>query len=127
MLLCSVLHQQRERCLRGGAVAYRDTVIVLFRRNGEHRDLHRVVRRQRHMCIRDRFQADPSLLLHIVEPVYNTHLRAHDTPEHLVCRLLLEKKKPIRALPHSPSPFSYTPLLIHESTSILVLRPLIVT
>eukprot|EP00658_Telonema_sp_P-2_P022704 TRINITY_DN1907_c0_g1_i4.p1 TRINITY_DN1907_c0_g1~~TRINITY_DN1907_c0_g1_i4.p1 ORF type:complete len:105 (-),score=29.42 TRINITY_DN1907_c0_g1_i4:32-346(-) len=31
-----------------------------------------------------------------------THLRAHETPEHLVCRLLLEKKKkkinPIRYL-----------------------------
>src|SRR5678815_5894212 len=26
-------------------------------------------------------------------PVSYTHLRAHDTPEHLVCRLLLEKKK----------------------------------
>ena len=24
--------------------------------------------------------------------VYYTHLRAHETPEHLVCRLLLEKK-----------------------------------
>eukprot|EP00658_Telonema_sp_P-2_P068841 TRINITY_DN57830_c0_g1_i1.p1 TRINITY_DN57830_c0_g1~~TRINITY_DN57830_c0_g1_i1.p1 ORF type:complete len:120 (+),score=20.87 TRINITY_DN57830_c0_g1_i1:160-519(+) len=23
-----------------------------------------------------------------------THLRAHETPEHIVCRLLLEKKKP---------------------------------
>ena len=23
-----------------------------------------------------------------------THLRAHETPEHLVCRLLLEKKNP---------------------------------
>eukprot|EP00658_Telonema_sp_P-2_P029510 TRINITY_DN22449_c0_g1_i1.p1 TRINITY_DN22449_c0_g1~~TRINITY_DN22449_c0_g1_i1.p1 ORF type:complete len:516 (+),score=72.78 TRINITY_DN22449_c0_g1_i1:154-1701(+) len=28
-----------------------------------------------------------------VEPVSYTHLRAHETPEHLVCRLLLEKKK----------------------------------
>ena len=27
------------------------------------------------------------------EPVSYTHLRAHETPEHLVCRLLLEKKK----------------------------------
>src|SRR5678816_2722376 len=27
-----------------------------------------------------------------VEPVSYTHLRAHETPEHLVCRLLLEKK-----------------------------------
>eukprot|EP00658_Telonema_sp_P-2_P001173 TRINITY_DN10449_c0_g1_i5.p1 TRINITY_DN10449_c0_g1~~TRINITY_DN10449_c0_g1_i5.p1 ORF type:complete len:103 (+),score=18.04 TRINITY_DN10449_c0_g1_i5:120-428(+) len=29
----------------------------------------------------------------IVRPVSYTHLRAHETPEHLVCRLLLEKKK----------------------------------
>ncbi|CZR94615.1 hypothetical protein CDFC105_33727 [Clostridioides difficile] len=29
----------------------------------------------------------------VVVPVSYTHLRAHETPEHLVCRLLLEKKK----------------------------------
>src|SRR5665254_16286 len=29
------------------------------------------------------------------ESVSYTHLRAHETPEHLVCRLLLEKKKNI--------------------------------
>ena len=29
----------------------------------------------------------------IGNPVSYTHLRAHETPEHLVCRLLLEKKK----------------------------------
>eukprot|EP00658_Telonema_sp_P-2_P037356 TRINITY_DN2686_c0_g1_i3.p1 TRINITY_DN2686_c0_g1~~TRINITY_DN2686_c0_g1_i3.p1 ORF type:complete len:102 (-),score=11.02 TRINITY_DN2686_c0_g1_i3:28-333(-) len=29
----------------------------------------------------------------IAVPVSYTHLRAHETPEHLVCRLLLEKKK----------------------------------
>eukprot|EP00658_Telonema_sp_P-2_P034769 TRINITY_DN25376_c0_g1_i2.p2 TRINITY_DN25376_c0_g1~~TRINITY_DN25376_c0_g1_i2.p2 ORF type:complete len:115 (-),score=30.38 TRINITY_DN25376_c0_g1_i2:18-362(-) len=28
-----------------------------------------------------------------MSPVSYTHLRAHETPEHLVCRLLLEKKK----------------------------------
>ena len=28
-----------------------------------------------------------------VIPVSYTHLRAHETPEHLVCRLLLEQKK----------------------------------
>src|SRR5678815_3948138 len=28
----------------------------------------------------------------IYKPVSYTHLRAHETPEHLVCRLLLEKK-----------------------------------
>eukprot|EP00658_Telonema_sp_P-2_P048025 TRINITY_DN36550_c0_g1_i2.p2 TRINITY_DN36550_c0_g1~~TRINITY_DN36550_c0_g1_i2.p2 ORF type:complete len:113 (-),score=24.28 TRINITY_DN36550_c0_g1_i2:49-387(-) len=30
-----------------------------------------------------------------VVAVSYTHLRAHETPEHLVCRLLLEKKKKI--------------------------------
>src|SRR5678815_457837 len=29
----------------------------------------------------------------LYRPVSYTHLRAHETPEHLVCRLLLEKKK----------------------------------
>eukprot|EP00658_Telonema_sp_P-2_P067456 TRINITY_DN5637_c0_g1_i1.p1 TRINITY_DN5637_c0_g1~~TRINITY_DN5637_c0_g1_i1.p1 ORF type:complete len:387 (-),score=99.14 TRINITY_DN5637_c0_g1_i1:62-1222(-) len=29
----------------------------------------------------------------IIDAVSYTHLRAHETPEHLVCRLLLEKKK----------------------------------
>src|SRR5674536_229291 len=34
------------------------------------------------------------LLWYLTEaPVSYTHLRAHETPEHLVCRLLLEKKK----------------------------------
>src|SRR5678816_1811851 len=31
--------------------------------------------------------------VHNTESVSYTHLRAHETPEHLVCRLLLEKKK----------------------------------
>eukprot|EP00658_Telonema_sp_P-2_P074135 TRINITY_DN63315_c0_g1_i1.p2 TRINITY_DN63315_c0_g1~~TRINITY_DN63315_c0_g1_i1.p2 ORF type:complete len:152 (+),score=43.07 TRINITY_DN63315_c0_g1_i1:84-539(+) len=38
------------------------------------------------------------------EAVSYTHLRAHETPEHLVCRLLLEKKKPQCYIP--PSLFS---------------------
>ena len=29
----------------------------------------------------------------VLDTVSYTHLRAHETPEHLVCRLLLEKKK----------------------------------
>eukprot|EP00658_Telonema_sp_P-2_P040774 TRINITY_DN29160_c0_g1_i1.p1 TRINITY_DN29160_c0_g1~~TRINITY_DN29160_c0_g1_i1.p1 ORF type:complete len:116 (+),score=5.79 TRINITY_DN29160_c0_g1_i1:162-509(+) len=32
-------------------------------------------------------------VLYRSRPVSYTHLRAHETPEHLVCRLLLEKKK----------------------------------
>eukprot|EP00658_Telonema_sp_P-2_P044347 TRINITY_DN3220_c0_g1_i10.p1 TRINITY_DN3220_c0_g1~~TRINITY_DN3220_c0_g1_i10.p1 ORF type:complete len:140 (+),score=13.83 TRINITY_DN3220_c0_g1_i10:392-811(+) len=35
------------------------------------------------------------------EPVSYTHLRAHETPEHLVCRLLLEKKKKKIVIPYS--------------------------
>eukprot|EP00658_Telonema_sp_P-2_P014123 TRINITY_DN15351_c0_g1_i6.p1 TRINITY_DN15351_c0_g1~~TRINITY_DN15351_c0_g1_i6.p1 ORF type:complete len:173 (-),score=44.48 TRINITY_DN15351_c0_g1_i6:44-562(-) len=37
------------------------------------------------------FATDP--FANYVVPVSYTHLRAHETPEHLVCRLLLEKKK----------------------------------
>ena len=36
-----------------------------------------------------------------VDAVSYTHLRAHETPEHLVCRLLLEKK-------------NHTPLTVHS-------------
>eukprot|EP00658_Telonema_sp_P-2_P028103 TRINITY_DN21601_c0_g1_i1.p2 TRINITY_DN21601_c0_g1~~TRINITY_DN21601_c0_g1_i1.p2 ORF type:complete len:110 (+),score=26.66 TRINITY_DN21601_c0_g1_i1:142-471(+) len=35
----------------------------------------------------------PMILTPGTGPVSYTHLRAHETPEHLVCRLLLEKKK----------------------------------
>ena len=65
------------------------------------------------MCIRDRYHVDPELILPYLDqavkeainnlswgeaagsttPVSYTHLRAHETPEHIVCRLLLEKKK----------------------------------
>eukprot|EP00658_Telonema_sp_P-2_P022244 TRINITY_DN1888_c0_g1_i1.p1 TRINITY_DN1888_c0_g1~~TRINITY_DN1888_c0_g1_i1.p1 ORF type:complete len:112 (+),score=39.42 TRINITY_DN1888_c0_g1_i1:119-454(+) len=38
-------------------------------------------------------RAHPSLFTATTTPVSYTHLRAHETPEHLVCRLLLEKKK----------------------------------
>src|SRR5665254_23680 len=31
-------------------------------------------------------------------PVSYTHLRAHETPEHLVCRFLLEKKKTLTSM-----------------------------
>src|SRR5674536_112505 len=47
------------------------------------------------MCIRslrcslEKWRALPSL-----RTVSYTHLRAHETPEHLVCRLLLEKNIP---------------------------------
>ena len=38
-------------------------------------------------------RAAGDLALRFPHSVSYTHLRAHETPEHLVCRLLLEKKK----------------------------------
>src|SRR5674536_381110 len=38
----------------------------------------------------------PRRLMIDATPVSYTHLRAHETPEQLVCRLLLEKKKHIQ-------------------------------
>src|SRR5659263_745814 len=81
-----------------------NTGLFILEGYGDNRDLHRVDRRQRQMCIRDRLWAHA--LLH--EPderspaggcgpgtrhclsLY-THLRAHETRHDLVCRLLLEK------------------------------------
>src|SRR5678815_4372007 len=40
-----------------------------------------------------RYEACPHARRSEQRPVSYTHLRAHETPEHLVCRLLLEKKK----------------------------------
>eukprot|EP00658_Telonema_sp_P-2_P078150 TRINITY_DN7248_c0_g2_i2.p1 TRINITY_DN7248_c0_g2~~TRINITY_DN7248_c0_g2_i2.p1 ORF type:complete len:377 (+),score=99.92 TRINITY_DN7248_c0_g2_i2:47-1177(+) len=37
--------------------------------------------------------AESTMTVSTLDPVSYTHLRAHETPEHLVCRLLLEKKK----------------------------------
>ena len=37
--------------------------------------------------------AKPGVNVDYIQAVSYTHLRAHETPEHLVCRLLLEKKK----------------------------------
>ncbi len=67
----------------------------------DHRDLRLSIRRQRQMCMRDRHKGDEGEH----RDVFNdggrdntqtdsyTHFRAHETPEHIVCRLLLEKKK----------------------------------
>ncbi|WP_460381854.1 hypothetical protein, partial [Staphylococcus aureus] len=55
-----------------------------------------------------------------VTPVSYTHLRAHETTLHLVCRLLLEKMCCTRL--HS---VSYTHLRAHETTLHLVCRLLL--
>src|SRR5674536_369358 len=40
-----------------------------------------------------KYTAFMTAALAVLMAVSYTHLRAHETPEHLVCRLLLEKKK----------------------------------
>ena len=42
-----------------------------------------------------RMNANILMVMQNLDAVSYTHLRAHETPEHLVCRLLLEKKKTI--------------------------------
>src|SRR5678815_4693102 len=46
-------------------------------------------------CLKERnvSLAEARIKVHDRRAVSYTHLRAHETPEHLVCRLLLEKKK----------------------------------
>ncbi len=39
------------------------------------------------------------LVVDEIGPGSYKHLRAHETPEHLVCRLLLEQKKPVIHVP----------------------------
>ena len=45
--------------------------------------------------IRRRIYCLSCYYIYSITAVSYTHLRAHETPEHIVCRLLLEKKKPI--------------------------------
>eukprot|EP00658_Telonema_sp_P-2_P025260 TRINITY_DN20171_c0_g1_i5.p2 TRINITY_DN20171_c0_g1~~TRINITY_DN20171_c0_g1_i5.p2 ORF type:complete len:178 (-),score=46.00 TRINITY_DN20171_c0_g1_i5:5-538(-) len=45
-------------------------------------------------CLQDGYKdVRDAAMICLKRPVSYTHLRAHETPEHLVCRLLLEKKK----------------------------------
>ena len=50
------------------------------------------------MCIRDRYSSAANFYFLLSNlPVSYTHLRAHETSLHLVCRLLLEKITPVLA------------------------------
>src|SRR5678815_1282216 len=69
----------------------RHTMFVALR--GEKTDGHQfigqAIDKGASVIVAEREQKDPRVTC----PVSYTHLRAHETPEHLVCRLLLEKKK----------------------------------
>ena len=100
-------------CIGEGLTLVCEVVVVFFYGYGDHRDLHRVDRRQRQMCIRDRIlvvrrtgraaggtavlgsarSGGFAMIVLVLGPVSYTHLRAHETVLDLVCRLLLEKKK----------------------------------
>ena len=65
---------------------------------------------------------EPTTIPLSLKSVSYTHLRAHETPEHLVCRLLLEKKKSTSKLllfalrpPQHTYSISYPPALQHHT------------
>eukprot|EP00658_Telonema_sp_P-2_P074745 TRINITY_DN6402_c0_g1_i1.p1 TRINITY_DN6402_c0_g1~~TRINITY_DN6402_c0_g1_i1.p1 ORF type:complete len:258 (-),score=52.27 TRINITY_DN6402_c0_g1_i1:9-782(-) len=67
-----------------------------FACRGPHMTLpERALARTQHLERAAKFRTRAARLQHSRSsaPVSYTHLRAHETPEHLVCRLLLEKKK----------------------------------
>src|SRR5428012_20430 len=78
---------------------------LLLEKNGVHRDIHRVDRRQRQMCIRDRDKGTQIEVTRLYAPAAEGWAggQAQDcllytspsprTRHDLVCRLLLEKKK----------------------------------
>src|SRR5674536_368501 len=80
-------------CRRAGRGAARPDPDARFRRSGgDYRPaVHADVPGDSGAVLRRRPAGDLPALR--VAPVSYTHLRAHETPEHLVCRLLLEKKK----------------------------------
>ena len=114
--------------------------LIFFYWYGDHRELHRVDRRQRQICIIDsitfvvnsvvRKTQTGNLVLcrcfllinteyHAV-PVSYTHLRAHETVLELVCRLLIEKKtKNTTIWTHTSSNFTPHHFINNTSYSLL--------
>src|SRR5674536_137206 len=68
----------QSRCERRGPVAERLVVVC---------DVH-----DTNVVATGHVRLDVAGEVHELDPVSYTHLRAHETPEHLVCRLLLETK-----------------------------------
>src|SRR5678816_4740188 len=79
-----VIRGQVQRAGTADAVAGADVTVEAARDRGTSGALSRTVH----------LKADQDGRFEVTAlPVSYTHLRAHETPEHLVCRPLLEKKK----------------------------------
>src|SRR5678815_5878337 len=83
------------RSLVGSEMCIRDSGITGgFGVAGENENGRKVIDfcEERGMCVSNTFFKHKSIHKY-TRAVSYTHLRAHETPEQLVCRLLLEKKK----------------------------------
>eukprot|EP00658_Telonema_sp_P-2_P030617 TRINITY_DN23093_c0_g1_i1.p1 TRINITY_DN23093_c0_g1~~TRINITY_DN23093_c0_g1_i1.p1 ORF type:complete len:203 (-),score=51.37 TRINITY_DN23093_c0_g1_i1:32-640(-) len=76
----------------------------LYMVNGEYENARVEFNRAFESFVDDRQIESLKYLVVATIPVSYTHLRAHETPEHLVCRLLLEKKKQKTQTHHSHHP-----------------------
>src|SRR5678816_3427523 len=95
---CSLRGRRRwgrtASCLRAGSAAL-DLVAVMRAELGSLDRVARVVEVQGFLNATPEFEDHAKVLdgcSDLLVAVSYTHLRAHETPEHLVCRLLLEKK-----------------------------------
>src|SRR5678816_1985335 len=65
----------------------------IYKENMYHVKYCSVCEYVQHTALRTCVSCNADLNVKYIRSVSYTHLRAHETPEHLVCRLLLEKKK----------------------------------
>src|SRR5674536_67872 len=97
---------RRTRLARPAAAATKSSLRRPVGKGGQHRLLQ-----GHHMPGVADDRAGPVGFAVVSGPVSYTHLLAHETPEHLVCRLLLEKKKQ-----YTPPPTSTTVAMQNKKT-----------
>ena len=61
--------------------------------SSEHHQTLKELINEIYLYFKENISAQKIILANTVNPVSYTHLRAHETSQDLVCRLLLEKKK----------------------------------
>eukprot|EP00658_Telonema_sp_P-2_P083892 TRINITY_DN9191_c0_g1_i6.p1 TRINITY_DN9191_c0_g1~~TRINITY_DN9191_c0_g1_i6.p1 ORF type:complete len:1546 (-),score=403.68 TRINITY_DN9191_c0_g1_i6:83-4720(-) len=91
----AIVYDVREYGLRD-AMSTTDAFDDLFQKDDFFVKMFRILSTWlSHYCSSQRYVET----VYVCTPVSYTHLRAHETPEHLVCRLLLEKKKKKKTKP----------------------------